>query len=119
MKKIKYIGGSWASSLTVGKLYDVIREDHHYLIKSDNGSEIYQEKYWFEESIHNPEDVIVGQLYKSRMFGDSILYLGCQNYDTREKFLLIAVDDSLSQSVGKTVTQNIKMPIWTNGFIKC
>ena len=66
MKKIKYLGGGWTQDplqnpqnpqdcnkgvyyqLTVGKVYDVSREDRHYFFQDDNGEYLYEEKEFFE-----------------------------------------------------------------------
>ena len=133
MKKIKYLGGGWTDArdidpesfqLTVGKVYELEHEsEKDYLIMGDCGCGVYEYKKFFsivEDTIHNPNQVEVGKLYESVLSGDNILYMGCQNYDTKEKFLLIVVDETGygSSSVGVMVSMDLSMPIWKYGFVK-
>lgn len=135
MKKVKYLGGGWTDNnehypetfqLTVGKVYDFVSDDQYYGVKSDTSEEIvYEHKYLFtivedDNVILNPEQVEVGKLYQSVLIGEAVLYMGCQNYDTKEKFLLIVVDDDdgCYTSVGLTVSMDLTMPIWKSGFVE-
>lgn len=132
MKKVIYLGGGWVDTnnvnpnrykLTIGKTYNLLREDPYYCVIGDvSDALIFMEERFFtnlEETIHNPDEVEVGKLYESVLIGDNTLYMGCQNYDTREKFLLIVVDDSgYDPSVGVMVSMDLSMPIWKGGFVK-
>ena len=125
MKKIRYIGGSWAEydsgyGLTIGNIYDVIEEDHHYFIKSDSGNNCYQDKEWFDESIviHDIKMIEPGCFYKNTMYGDT-LYLGCINDITKYQCLVVVMDDEESM-IGKIVVlpHEHDTLIWNHGFYK-
>lgn len=130
MKKVKYLGGGWTDKrttdpkifqLTIGKVYEVEHEgDDDYAVVSDVSEHwVYEYKRFFtvvKDKIHNPEQIEVGKLYKSPIFGNNVLYMGCKNYDTKKKFLLIVVDDDNDSDVGVMVSMDLNMPIWKSGF---
>jgi hypothetical protein len=71
------------------------------------------------KTIHNPSDIKVGKLYKNLnpRYNKTVLYLGCINGDTNEKFLVIVVNDEDDFGIGKTVLRETpETSIWTVGF---
>lgn len=128
MKKIRYIGGSWAEhdpvyGLTKNKIYDVISEDHHYFIISDSGAKCFQCKGSFVVVdklfllIHDIESIKPGCFYKNTNHGD-VLYLGCINDVTKYKCLVVVMDDN-ERMIGKIVVlphEVLHSNIWDHGF---
>lgn len=68
------------------------------------------------EKIFSAKDIVVGQRYRSEL-PLSATYVGCQNYDTQEKFMLIT-DCGDREFEYRTVSSDETFPIWTNGFVQ-
>jgi hypothetical protein len=71
------------------------------------------------KTIYNPSDIKVGKLYKNLnpRYNKTVLYLGCINGDTNEKFLVIVVNDEDDYIIGRTVlSPGDANTIWTVGF---
>lgn len=69
----------------------------------------------FPTSIHSPSDIEVGKKYENSLcYG--VTYLGCENYDTKEKFMVIISQDGYEPDYGKSASNNVNFPIWKNGF---
>ena len=67
----------------------------------------------FPTSIYSPDDIEVGKKYENSLCS-YVTYLGCQNYDTLEKFMIIIDGDD--DFTGQSATNDITFPIWRNGF---
>jgi len=67
-------------------------------------------------TIHNSSDIKVGKLYKTLepRYNKTVLYLGCINGDTHEKFLVVVVFDEDDYYIGRTVIRNSNY--WNLGF---
>lgn len=72
--------------------------------------------------IHSPEDIKVGKLYINSYFGDSVLYLGCKQFNKDMKYLVVVMDDD--DSIGRIVIDPKDCPelkgktFWEHGFIE-
>lgn len=70
--------------------------------------------------IHKPSDIKVGKLYKTlnKFYYETVLYLGCINGDTDEKFLVIVVCDENKYYIGRTFPSpsSDTSNLWEVGF---
>ncbi len=74
-----------------------------------------------EKIIHNPEDIVVGKLYKTvrKEYRDSVLYLGVSHHTSQEKFLVIVLDDACGLVGRMVVLPNKEVNnLWNDGFIE-
>jgi hypothetical protein len=69
------------------------------------------------KTIFSPSHIEIGKRYVNSLCYGTV-YLGCENYDTKEKFLVIIEDgeDNNSEFIARTASNKVNTPLWTMGF---